>query len=238
MRGCFSVLVLGLVFVLAVTWFAGPLLAGAVVERALAGSGFAGQATSVTVAANPPLELLVGHVDRLDVRSRDARIGQLDAARLAITLSDVDLLSRRFGHVDGRLDGVTLRAANGSAVEARSIRLLGPANDATATVTIPGTAVEALAREEIRSQLGLPADDVRLVAPDLIRFNLAGIPAEGRFEVDDTGALNVVANIVGEARFRIVEAGDPLKLRSAVVDGSDVVLVGTLDVAAGLAGAG
>src|SRR3954452_7366168 len=238
MRGCLSVLVLGLVFVLGVTWVAGPLLAGAVVERVLAGSGFAGQATSVTVAANPPLELLAGHADRLDVRSRNARVGRLDAERLAITLSDVDLLSRRVGHVDGRLDGVTMRAADGSTVKARSIRLLGPANDATATVTISGTVVEGLAREEIRSQLGLIANDVRLVQPGLIRFTLAGIPAEGRFEVDETGALNVVADIVGEARFRIVEAGDPLKLRSAVVDGSDVVLVGTLDVAAGLAAAG
>src|SRR3954469_25113364 len=161
MRGCLSVLVLGLVLVLAVAWLAGPLLAGAVVERVLAGSGFAGQATSVTVAADPPLELLVGHVDRLDVRSRDARIGQLDAERLAITLSDVDLLSRRFGHVDGRLDGGTLHASDGSTVEARSIRLLGPANDATATVTIAGSEVETLAREEIRSQLGLVANDVR-----------------------------------------------------------------------------
>src|SRR3954469_12931376 len=117
MRGCLSVLVLGLVFVLAVTWLGGPLLAGAVVERVLAGSGFAGDATSVTVTADPPLELLVGHVDRLEVRARDARVGQLDAQRLAVELTDVDLLTRRFSHVDGRLDGVVLHGANGSAVD-------------------------------------------------------------------------------------------------------------------------
>src|SRR5215210_943031 len=184
MRGCLSVLVLGLVFVLVVTWFAGPPLAGAIVERALAGSGFAGRATSVTVTADPPLELLLGHVDRLDVRSRDARIGQLDAQRLAVSLTDVDLLARRFGHVDGRLDGVALHGADGSTVDARSIRLLGPATDATATVTIAGSVVETLAREAIRTQIGLAASEVTLVAPDLIRFNVAGIPAEGRFEVD------------------------------------------------------
>src|SRR3954471_20933144 len=126
MRGCLSVLVLAVVFVLAVTWFAGPLLAGAVVERALAGSGFAGEATSVTVTADPPLELLVGHVDRLEVRSRDARMGQLDAQRLAVELSDVNLLTRRFSRVDGRLDGVVLHGTDGSTVDARSIRLLGP----------------------------------------------------------------------------------------------------------------
>lgn len=230
MRGCFSILLLGVAFIAGVTWFAGPPAAGFAVEQALAGNGFAGTATTVTVAADPPLELLLGHADSVLVRSERASVGGLEVDRLSIRLDDVDLLNRRFAAVDGQFDGVALRAGDGSTVQADSIRLLGLSEKATATVRIAGAVVARLAREAILRQLGLVAGDIALVAPDLIRFNIAGIPAEGRFEVAADGALYVAANFAGSPKLKIVAAGDPLDLSSVVVDGGDVVVVGTLDV--------
>ena len=231
MRGCLTIVILAAVFVVAATWFVGPAAAQFVVERALAANGFTGTATTVTVRADPPFELLTGHADAVDIHADHAAVRRLQAASLTVRLTNVDVLGRRFGAVDGRLDGVTLHAADGSTIEADSIRLLGPGNDVTATVRIAGSVVRRLAAEAVRRQLGLTAGDITLVGPDLIRFNVAGIPAEGRFAVDEAGALYVDANFAGSPRLKIVDTGDPLVLRSAVVDGPDVVLVGTLDVA-------
>ena len=134
MRGCLSILLLAALFVLALAWFGGPALAGTVVERSMTAAGFVAADTSVAVTSEPPLELLTGHADRVVVKARNATLRDMRAASLSLTLSNVDLVGRRFARVDGTLDNVSIDSSDGTVINARSIAVRGPADAATATV--------------------------------------------------------------------------------------------------------
>src|SRR2546421_6060455 len=114
MGGCLSVLAIAAGLVLVVAWFGGPTLAAALIERSLAGAGYAATDTSVSVSSDPPLEILTGHADRVTIRATGATIRNLTAARLALTLTNVDLVAGRFSAIDGELGDVSIRSADGS----------------------------------------------------------------------------------------------------------------------------
>jgi hypothetical protein len=228
MRGCLSVLFVAVGLVLVAAWFGGPTLAGAVVERSLDGAGFVAADRSVTVSSDPALEILAGHADRVTIRASKATLRDLTAARLVLTLSDVDLIAGRFSRIDGQLDDVLIRSGDGSSVRASSLTLRGPGGAATTTVRIDKAVVEALLGEAIRRQTGLSVSGLTLSEPDRIRFT-AGLTISGRFALGPDGSL-VIAATSGDTRFTVFQPNPDLRLTSAAVSGGQLVLTGTTDL--------
>lgn len=228
MRGCLSVLILATGLVLAVAWFGGPTLAGAVVERSLDGAGFVAAERSVTVSSDPPLEILAGHADRVSITATRASVRDLTAARARLTLTNVDLLSGAFSAIDGQLDDVLIPTVDGSSIDARSLTVRGRPAAATAVVHIDAVVVEALIRTAIRRQTGLSVSAVALSAPDRIRFT-AGLTISGRFAVAPDGSL-VIAATSGDSRFTVFQPRPDLRLASVAVSGSQLILTGTTNV--------
>ena len=228
MRGCLSVLIMAVGLVLAAAWFGGPTLAGVVIERSLDSAGFVAAERSVTVSSNPPLEILAGHADRVTIRATRATVRDLTAARLALTLTNVDLVAGRFSGVDGQLDDVVIPAADGSSVDARTLTVHGRATAATATVRIDSAVVEALLSKAIRRETGLSVTGLSLTAPDRIRFT-AGLTISGRLAVEPDGSL-VIAATSGDTRFTVFKPNADLRLTSVAVSGTELVLTGTTDL--------
>ena len=229
MRGCLSVLIMAVGLVLAVAWFAGPTVAGALVERSLDGAGFVAADRSVTVSSDPPLEILAGHADRVTIHATRATIRDLTAGRLALTLTNVDLVAGRFAGVDGQLDDVLLPSLDGSSVEASTVTVRGRADKATTTVRIKAAVVEALLDNAIRRRTGLSLTDLSLSAPDRIRFT-AGLTISGRLIVQPDGSLAIAATS-GGTQFTVFTPNSQLRLTSVAVVGTDLVLTGTTDLA-------
>ena len=67
MRGCLGLLVLTILLVVAGVWFGGPPIAGGVVRTSLGSAGLRSEDLDVSVQADPPLELALGHADRVVV---------------------------------------------------------------------------------------------------------------------------------------------------------------------------
>jgi hypothetical protein len=126
MRGCLSVLFIAVGLVLVAAWLGGPTFAGVLVERSLDGAGFVAAQRSVTVSSDPALEILTGQADRVTIRATRATVRDLTAGRLLVTLSNIDLVARRFSRIDGQLDDVLIRAADGSSVRATRSRCGDP----------------------------------------------------------------------------------------------------------------
>ena len=228
MRGCLAVLILPAGLVLAVAWFAGPTLAGAVVDRSLDDAGFVAAQRSVTVSSDQPLEILAGHADRVTITATRARVRDLSAARVQLTLTNVDLVNGTFAGVDGQLDDVLIPTIDGSSVDARSVTVRGRAGAATAVVRIDSSIVEALLGKAIRRQTGLSVSAVTLSEPDRIRFT-AGLTISGRFAVAADDSL-VIAATSGDTRFTVFQPNPDLRLTSVVVAGNELVLTGTTDL--------
>lgn len=229
MRGCLSVVVLAALFVLVLAWFGGPALAGTVVERSMIAAGFVAADTSVAVTSEPPLELLTGHADRVVVKARNATLRDMRAASVSLTLSNVDLVGRRFARVDGTLDNVSIDSSDGTVINARSIAVRGPAAAATATVRMTEDVVKRLLTDGIRAQAGLRVGSVTLSPPNRIKFT-AGLSIDGRLDVGSDGSLGVVTS-GGGSRFTLFQPPTELRLTNASVVGSDLVLVGTISLA-------
>ena len=228
MRGCLSVLILAAGAVLAAAWFGGPTLAGVVVERSLDSAGFVAAERSVTVSSDPPLEILAGHADRVTIRATRATVRDLTAARLVLTLTNVDLVGGKFSGVDGQLDDVGIPSVDGSSVDARTVTVRGRAAAATATVRIDAAVLEALFAKAIRRETGLSVAGLSLTAPDRIRFT-AGLTISGRLAIGPDGSL-LIAATSGDARFTVFRPNADLRLTSVAVSGTELVLTGTTDL--------
>jgi hypothetical protein len=226
MRGCLSVLVFAAALVVVVAWFGGPTLAAVLIEQSLAGAGFAATDTSVVVSSDPPLEILSGHADGVAIRGTRATIRGLTAAQLELTLTNVDLVAGRFSRVDGDLRDVVITSGDGSSVRARSIELRGRANAATTTVRIDQAVLEELLGVAVRRETGLSVSGVVLSAPNRIRFT-AGLPISGTFAVSPDGSLVLASSGL---RFTVFTPDRDLRLTSATVADSMLVLGGTMDL--------
>jgi DUF2993 family protein len=226
MRGCLSVLATAAALVLIVAWFGSPTLAGVVIEQSLAGAGYVASDSSVVVSSDPPLEILSGHADRVTIRGTRATIRDLIAARLELTLSNVDLVAGRFSRIDGELGDVLITSGDGSSIRARSIALRGRADSATTTVRIDQSVLEDLLGTAVRRETGLSVSGVTLSEPNRIRFT-AGLPISGSFAVAADGSLVLASSGI---RFTVFKPDPDLRLTSATVADSMLVLSGTMDL--------
>jgi hypothetical protein len=227
MRGCLFVLLAAATFVVAGSWFGGPTLAGYLVGAGLDAAGFEARERRIDATTDPPIEVLGGAVDRVEITASGATIGDLTAGSLHVILFGVDLVGRSFRSIEGELIDVTIRGAGGS-VDAERIDLTGEAGAVRATVRVRQAAVADLVASALRRELGFSVGQVTLEAPDVVVFSLAGLRATGRLRVED-GALWLAAQVPGDPRVELIEAGDPLTLREVGV-GEELLLVGTLDV--------
>jgi hypothetical protein len=229
MRGCLSVIVLALVFAVAGAWFAGPPVAAFVVQTGLSAAGFQGSNTSVTVVADPPVELLSAHADRVTIESEDATIDQFRAGRVELALTDADLLNRTFGSVEGSLDNVTIEASGDTTLEASRVEVTGDPSAADMTIHVTREALGNAALEMLRQQLGVEVDTVKFAAPDKVSFTAGGTTIAGQFVIHD-GGLSMMVNLPGAQRIDLLEAGRGFTLTKVSIGDREMVLDGVLDV--------
>jgi hypothetical protein len=211
-------------------WLGGPGIAGQLIEGSLSDAGFHGEATSVEVETDEPWDLLNGRLDRVTISSERASIDQLEAERLQLVLLDADF-GGGFSQIDGRLDGVTLRAADGTTVHASSVVLSGAPGAVQAQITIDGAEVERLALAEVERQTGVSIGSTSLREPDIVAFSILFITVEGRFLVEPDGALGLSVALPGNPQVRLI-ADSAITIESVAVRGDQLVLVGSLNLPA------
>lgn len=232
MRGVASVLVLAAVIVVGGVWVLGPALAGALVVGGLSAAGFSATTRSVTVTADPPLELLLGRADAVAIVATGAGLGDVRAERLDLTLRDVRLLDRTYATVAGSMRSVVVASA-GNDLLLTSVSFSGPAGAAATEIHLPATQVAAVIRTELRDALPIAPSTVELVEPSLVRIGLAGQTLDGRLGVDGEG--RVILEPTGGGLVRVV-VFDPsaiagLTIRAVSVVGEELVVEGVADVA-------
>lgn len=233
MRGCVSVLVLASLFVVAGSWFGGPALASVLVGVALDGAGFEAQNTRIDVVADPPIEVLGGTVDRVVIGADDATLGDLEAGRVDITVYGVDLVTRRFATMEGRLDDVLLRTADGGATRASRIDLAGEQASVRATVHLPATTIADLVAEALRDQLGFSVGTTTLEAPARVVFTAGPARISARLLIESDGGLWLLLDAPANPRVELLAPGAPLTFHEVLV-GEEVLLVGTVDLGEGI----
>lgn len=229
MRGCLSVLVLALVVALVGLWFGGPPIAAGLVSAGLGSAGVRSDDLEVSVQADPPLELALGRADRVIVTGTDVDVKDNHADTLRLTLDDVDLLGRSAARTTGELTGVELPGVDPRGSRA-TVEIAGRGPTATVTITFDGATAEAMAAAAFEQATGVRPSRTTLRAPDVIRFTAGAIDGSGTIKVDPDGSLAVTTP---QGTVTILEAGatDPIRLTDVAVQGDDLVLTGSVDVA-------
>jgi hypothetical protein len=230
MRSCLIQLLITVAVIFALLWFGLPFGASWLATNALSAAGFTGTDTKVTVSANLPPRILLGHADRIRLTSTDASVSGLYAATIDVTLTDVELIDRTFTSVHGILTGVRVPAPNGDPVTIDSVSLDGAGTAADATLTMSTGEMESLATSQIESQTGAQAK-VKLAAPNIVNMTINGHSAPGRLAVRN-GELLLVPDSTALPTVTLIAAGhgNPFTFTSIVVSAGTVTLGGTIDL--------
>ena len=227
MRGCLFVLVAGLAVVAAAAWFAAPPLTSTVIASILEGSGYHAASSTITATADPPLRLLLGHADRVTVDGQGVTWRTFRAARLDLTLRDVDLFGRTAGSIEGTISGAELQTTDDPAPTA-DVAIDGTGSRADATLRVSGATVDRLVKSGFAKEFGVTVASTSLVAPDVLRISAAGTTVQGRLAIDPTGPL-VLMTAVGSVDLFRFDPSFPITLVGVRVRGADLELTGTLD---------
>jgi hypothetical protein len=233
MRGCLTLLVLMATIVVA-SWLFLPTVAGLVVGGALGQAGFAGSPRDVSVSSDPPIELLAGHADRVIVHATDVTYRDLTATTADLTLSDVNLINRTAGTVDGTLTGMRIRPASGHLLPVTSVTLSGSSSAIRARLSLSVADVSAMAASAVTSMAGSAPSKVTLASPDKATIVVSGITVSGRVVVDAQGGLVFRPTgkgplIVGPIDLIRPGPDMPLRVRSIALTASGAILNATID---------
>jgi hypothetical protein len=234
MRGCLFVLVLAAVVVGAAAWFGSPLLASSVIGAALDGSGYHAASSAVSATSDPPPKLLLGHADRVQIVGSDVGFRTFHAARLDLTLTDVDIVGRTAGRITGRIDGAELSTASGEPPVA-DVVIDGDADAADATIRVDALTVDRVVKAAFRDELGVAISSTELVAPDTLRIGAPGATVEGRLQIDATGAI-ALSTPIGSTVILSLDPSFPLHFRSIRVEAGGLQIDAILDAEALLGG--
>lgn len=228
MRSCLIQVLVALLVVLLLLWFALPLAVSALAAGALNAAGFNGTDTRVEVSANPPPLLLTGR-GNVHIVSSDVSLSDLHAAAVDVTLTDVDLLSREIGGVEGTLEGVQVAAPNGDTVSIDDVSLAGPAGRTVASCDVSLAEARELAESQLASQ-GVKAT-VLLAAPNVVTLNVGGNAFKGRLVATD-GSLFLVPESKAMPTVLLISPGrgSPFRVESVSISETHVILSGTIDV--------
>jgi hypothetical protein len=234
MRGCLFILLLALAVLAGAAWFGAAPVASTVITSILEGSGYDAASSTVTVSADPPLRLVLGHADRVTIEGRDVTWRTFRAARLQLTLRDVDLFGRTAGSIEGTIDGAELQTAEDPAPTA-DVTIEGTGSEAAATIRVSGATVDRLVKSGFAKQFGVAVVATTLVAPDILRISATGTTIQGRLAIDDRDALVLVTSL-GSADLFQFDSSFPIHLTGVRVRGADLELEGSLDLHALLGG--
>ena len=229
MRGCLSVLIIAAIFVVVGAWFGGPPIAEALVTTGLTSSGMHSDDLKVDVKSEPPLRLAIGRADEIDVDGTDVEWNGMTADALHLVLEDVDFLGRTAAHVNGRLTGVELPNVDPPGSKA-TVDIEGPGDAAVVTITIDGATVERMAAEAFQQKLGVRPTSTTLSEPNVIRFTAGPVTAAGALTIGPDGSLGV-STPLGTVTVLRPSPSQPIQFTSVAVEGGDLVLTGTFDVA-------
>jgi hypothetical protein len=231
LRGCLFIVAAAVAVLLGLSWVVLPAVMSGVARGALESAGVHSDSVQVDVSASPPWRLIWLDADQVRVRAGGVRIEGLTAERLDVTLRDVSLSRRTFGVIEGQLDGVTMTPVDGPSVEVSSVALSGPAESATATLTLAAPQLGALVVSAAERQLGMRVTSVVLEAPDRLVMKLPGQSVTGQLVIDESGALLLVDPISG-TRLALLstDPSRPLRLRSLRVTDAGLEVTGTLDL--------
>jgi hypothetical protein len=229
-RGCLFVLIAAAIVISAAAWFGSPALAGAVVRASLEGSGLRAATLTTEATSDPPPKLLLGRADRLTIDGSDVDFRTFHAARLVLELSDVDLLGRTAGTIDGRVEGAELKTTDGVPTTAE-VTIAGPARAAGARIDVDGATVSRVVTAAFARQIGVPVTGVELAEPDTIRIPTGAGTLEGRLVIDASGAI-ALSTRLGQASLLSLDPAFPLRLTAVRVVAGDLRIDGVLDAEA------
>ena len=234
MRGCLFIVLLAGTVLAAGAWFGSPLVASAVIEAALDGSGFRSADSTVRATSDPPPKLLLGRADRVEITASDVDFRTFHAARLDLVLPDGDVVARTAGGISGQIDGAELEATEGVAAVA-DVAIEGSGRAAAATITVDRATVESVVRDAFERESGVAVTGVALVAPDVLRITAGTSTIEGRLEVDATGAI-ALRTLFGSSTILRFDPSFPITLDAVGVVAGDLRIDATLDASALLGG--
>ena len=228
MRSCLIRLLIAAVVIFALLWFGLPFGASWLATNALNAAGFTGTGTKVEVSADLPPRILLGHADRIRLTSSQVSVGDLHAAAIDVTLSDVEFFDRTVGGVHGTLTGVRVPAPDGNPVTFDSATVDGSGTAATAVLLISTAEAESLARSQLKAKTGFDGT-VKLAAPNKVTVTINGQSQPGLLIVKD-GSLDLVLNSGVSVTLIESGAGNPFHLTSVSIGADGVTLVGSVDL--------
>lgn len=193
MRGCLFTLVLAAAVIAFVILVGLPAVAAGVLTTGVRAAGLDAADTTVTVASNPPTDLLGLHADSVRVRATHATFRGVAIGSLDVTLSNVAIVDRTIGGVSGTLRDVTVPDIGGRPASLQAITLSGTGGALTASTTIPAAQAQAMVADGIASAVGTRPSSVAFSAPDRVTVRLDGLAVTGRLGVNPAG--DVVATI-------------------------------------------
>lgn len=193
MRGCLFTLVLGAVVVFLALTLGLPALAAGLIGGALTAAGLQSDSTTVVVTSDPTTELLGLHADRVHVTASKATFRGLEMDRLDLTLTDVAIVDRTAGGLDGTMTGVTVPLAGGQDVRLQEIALAGGGDTLTATTVVPNADLEALIGDAVEGAAGVRPTAITPSAPDVVAIKTAGVVTHARLVVTEAGDLALLA---------------------------------------------
>ena len=230
MRSCLIQLLVAVAVVFALLWFGLPFGASWLATNALNSAGFTGTDTRVEISSAIPPTILLGRADKIRITSTQVSVGDLHAATIDVTLSDIQLIDRTFGSVDGTMTGVRVPAPSGDAVTIDGGSVQGKSTAATATLTISNTEAERVAEAQLKAHSPFAAK-VKIAAPDKVTMTFNGQSKTGRLVVRD-GSLLMVPDTTDLPTVTLIAAGkgNPFHLTSVSVGATSVTLIGTIDL--------
>jgi hypothetical protein len=233
-RGCFTTLLVGVALILVAGWFLLPPIAGAAISGGLGVTGFSAGEATVTVGADPPLELAALHADSVHVVATNATFHELTIASVDVTMRDVQLFDRTARTVSGTLTGLNIGAVGGDATSVGQATVEGSSSDLRISMKLSAVEASTLATSAVRAQVGVVPSKVTLAAPDQVGFVVRGFALGGRLAVDAAGGL-VFRPQNGQGAFSapivIIAPGPgmPVRLQTVFVTPTGVTVTGMVD---------
>lgn len=227
MRGCLFVLVLAAALLSVAAWFGSPILASTVISGALENAGYHAASSTVTATSDPPLKLLLGRADRVEIAGTDVDFRTFHAASLDLVLTDVDLLGRTAGRISGRIDGAEMTTVAGETTTA-DVTIDGVASGAGASIVVDAATVARVVKGTFQQTFGVAVSSVKLIAPDTLQISAPGATIDGRVLVDPDGAI-AFSTSLGSSPMLSLDSSFPLRFRSVRVDGGNLRIDAVLD---------
>ena len=154
MRGCLFVLVLAVIILSTAAWFGSPILASTVISGALDNAGYHAESSTVTATSDPPLKLLLGRADRVEIAGTGVDFRTFHAASLDLVLTDVDVLGHTAGRISGRIDGAEMTTTAGETTTA-DVTIDGVARAADALIVVDAATVRRVVTGTFQQKFGV-----------------------------------------------------------------------------------